>query len=121
MLRPSDAATTTDRGWILLVEDNPGDARLTQLLLEESGHAARLRWVTTAGEAARLLASHPGCRAVLLDLDRQYPGIRFRVIDEQDRTRAHMRFFVNGRAVFDLATPLSDADELCLVQALSGG
>ena len=68
MLRPSDAATTTDRGWILLVEDNPGDARLTQLLLEESGHAARLRWVTTAGEAARLLASHPGCRAVLLDL-----------------------------------------------------
>ncbi len=59
--------------------------------------------------------------AVLNDLDRQYPGIRFRVIDEQDRTRAHMRFFVNGRAVFDLATPLTDADELCLVQALSGG
>jgi sulfur-carrier protein len=58
---------------------------------------------------------------VLNDLDRQYPGIRFRVIDEQDRTRAHMRFFVNGRAVFDLEAPLSDADELCLVQALSGG
>jgi sulfur-carrier protein len=58
---------------------------------------------------------------VLNDLDRQYPGIRFRVIDEQDRTRAHMRFFVNGRAVFDLATPLREADELCLVQALSGG
>jgi sulfur-carrier protein len=59
--------------------------------------------------------------AVLRDLDRQYPGIRFRVIDEQDRTRAHMRFFVNGRAVFDLATPLGEGDELCLVQALSGG
>jgi sulfur-carrier protein len=58
---------------------------------------------------------------VLLDLDRQYPGIRFRVVDEQDRLRAHMRFFVNGLAVFDLAKPLSDADELCLVQALSGG
>ena len=58
---------------------------------------------------------------VLTDLDRQYPGIRFRVIDEQDRTRPHMRFFVNGRAVFDLATPLVEADELCLVQALSGG
>jgi sulfur-carrier protein len=59
--------------------------------------------------------------AVLRDLDRQYPGIRFRVVDEQDRTRAHMRFFVNGLAVFDLATALSDSDELCLVQALSGG
>ena len=34
--------------------------------------------------------------AVLADLDRQYPGFRFRVIDEQDRMRRHMRFFING-------------------------
>jgi molybdopterin converting factor small subunit len=59
--------------------------------------------------------------AVLDDLDRRYPGIRFRIVDEQQRTRPNMRFFVGGRAVFDLATPLHDADELCLVQALSGG
>ena len=68
--------------------------------------------------AVLYLAASP---AALDDLDRRWPGIRFRVIDEQDRTRAHMRFFVNGRAVFDLATPLHDTDELCLVQALSGG
>jgi molybdopterin converting factor small subunit len=59
--------------------------------------------------------------AVLADLERQFPGLRFRVIDEQDRMRRHMRFFVNGSAVFDLGLPLVPTDELALVQALSGG
>ncbi|MBI3203250.1 MAG: MoaD/ThiS family protein [Myxococcales bacterium] len=59
--------------------------------------------------------------ALLVDLDRQFPGIRFRVVDEQDRLRPHMRFFVNGEQVFDLATALTPRDEVTLVQALSGG
>lgn len=58
---------------------------------------------------------------VLADLDRQFPGLRFRIIDEQDRMRAHMRFFVNGRQTFDLMHPLGEADRLHIVQALSGG
>ncbi len=58
---------------------------------------------------------------VLADLDRRYPGIRFRVVDEQGRMRPHMRFFVNGEQVFDLARPLRSGDELQIVQALSGG
>ncbi len=58
---------------------------------------------------------------LLADLDRQFPGFRFRVIDEQDRLRPHMRFFVNGEQVFDLARPLAPSDEVQLVQALSGG
>jgi molybdopterin converting factor small subunit len=58
---------------------------------------------------------------VLADLDRQYPGIRFRMIDEQDRMRRHVRFFVNGDATFDLRLPLQSTDEVCIVQALSGG
>jgi sulfur-carrier protein len=58
---------------------------------------------------------------LLSDLDRQYPGIRFRVIDEQDRMRPHMRFFVNGEQVLDMAHPLQPGDEVQLVQALSGG
>jgi sulfur-carrier protein len=58
---------------------------------------------------------------VLADLDRQFPGIRFRMIDEQDRMRPHMRFFVNRKAVFDLSQPLRDTDEVAIVQALSGG
>ena len=58
---------------------------------------------------------------VLADLDRRHPGIRFRMIDEQDRMRPHIRFFVNGEQVFDLARPLRPGDEVQIVQALSGG
>ena len=36
---------------------------------------------------------------VLADLDRRYPGIRFRMIDEQDAIRRHIRIFVNGEQV----------------------
>ena len=59
--------------------------------------------------------------AVLADLERQYPGIRFRMIDEQDRMRPNIRFFVNGAATFDLARLLRPTDEVQIVQALSGG
>ena len=58
---------------------------------------------------------------LLADLDRQYPGLRFRVIDEQDRMRPHMRFFVNQIQVFDIAHSLRPTDSVVLVQALSGG
>ncbi len=59
--------------------------------------------------------------AVLDDLEGQFPGIRFRMIDEQERVRPHIRFFVNGAQTFDLRQPLGDRDELTIVQALSGG
>jgi molybdopterin synthase sulfur carrier subunit len=58
---------------------------------------------------------------LLADLDRRYPGIRFRVVDEQGQTRPHMRFFVNGEQVFDLSRPLVAGDSVQIVQALSGG
>ncbi len=55
------------------------------------------------------------------DLNRQYPGIRFRMVDEQDRIRPHMRVFVNGEQIADLDRPLRAADEIFILQALSGG
>ena len=58
---------------------------------------------------------------VLADLDRQFPGLRFRMVDEQDRMRPHMRVFVNGQALHDLALPLQPGDDVSIVQALSGG
>ena len=58
---------------------------------------------------------------LLVDLDRRYPGLRFRMIDEQDRMRAHIRFFVNGEQTFDMAHPLAATDSVQIVQALSGG
>jgi len=54
-------------------------------------------------------------------LDQRYPGIRFRVIDEQARFRRHMRCFVNGMQTFDLGEPLSTHDDIVILQALSGG
>jgi molybdopterin converting factor small subunit len=58
---------------------------------------------------------------VLRDLDARYPGIRFRMVDEQGRVRKHMKVWVNQDACRDLSTPVSDADELTIMQALSGG
>lgn len=72
-------------------------------------------------KAQEIEASGATLTELLADLDRRYPGLRFRVIDEQDRMRRHMRFFVNGEQVFDLAQPLRPTDAVYLVQALSGG
>ena len=58
---------------------------------------------------------------LLADLDRRYPGIRFRMVNEADEVRPHMRIFVNGAAIRDLAMPLSADDEVIILQALSGG
>ena len=57
---------------------------------------------------------------VLLDLDRRFPGLRFRVVDEQDRIRKHMRIFINNEMA-DLFAPVLPTDEVTLMQALSGG
>ncbi len=58
---------------------------------------------------------------LLADLDRHHPGMRFRIVDEQGQLRPHIRLFVNGELARDLAAPLAPADEVQIVQALSGG
>lgn len=58
---------------------------------------------------------------LLRDLDRQYPGIRFRMIDEQDRIRAHIKLFVNAELERSLDAPLTGQDKVIIVAALSGG
>jgi sulfur-carrier protein len=55
------------------------------------------------------------------DLDRRYPGLRFRVVDEQRQLRPNMRIFVNGVGVRDLQHALQPGDAVALVLALSGG
>jgi molybdopterin converting factor small subunit len=71
--------------------------------------------------ASRVEAAGATLGEVLADLDRRFPGIRFRMVDEQDRLRPHMRVFVAGRAVHDLGQPLRPGDDVSIVQALSGG
>ncbi len=55
------------------------------------------------------------------DLDRRYPGLRFRVVDEQGLLRANMRIFVNGVGVRNLQHALQPEDFVAVVLALSGG
>src|SRR6185503_8516870 len=72
-------------------------------------------------ERSETEASGATLAALLADLDRQYPGIRFRMVDEQDRIRRNIRIFVNGRQAPGLSHTLTATDEVIIVQALSGG
>ena len=58
---------------------------------------------------------------LLLDLDGRYPGLRFRMVDEQGRIRKHMKIFVNDESVRELETRVDARDEITIMQALSGG
>ena len=58
---------------------------------------------------------------LLHDLDRQFPGIRFRMIDEQGQIRAHIKLFVNAELERSLGAPLATPDALIIVAAPSGG
>jgi molybdopterin synthase sulfur carrier subunit len=59
--------------------------------------------------------------ALFDDLDRRYPGLRFRVVDEQGQLRPNMRIFVDGQGVRDLGFALKPGGFVALVLALSGG
>ena len=58
---------------------------------------------------------------LLTDLDRLYPGLRFRIINEQDGIREHIKIFVNREQAYDLGTPVRPEDEVSILCALSGG
>ena len=59
--------------------------------------------------------------AILLDLDRTFPGFRFRIIDEQDRIRPHIKIFVNASQQIVVDRTVNSTDEIHIVCALSGG
>jgi molybdopterin converting factor small subunit len=71
--------------------------------------------------ATRVEAEGATVEAALDDLDRRYPGLKFRVIDEQDRIRRHMRIFIGMDEAKDVRRPLAPGDELMIFGALSGG
>lgn len=58
---------------------------------------------------------------ILSALDGRFPGLRFRIITEQDTIRPHIRIFVNDQQVSTLARPVNQDDRVYIVCALSGG
>jgi sulfur-carrier protein len=71
--------------------------------------------------ASHVQAEGASLDAMFDDLDRRYPGLRFRVVDEQGQLRPNMRLFVNGLGTRDMAHALKADDFVAVVLALSGG
>ena len=82
-------------------------------------------WVATPLQsytgASRVEAAGATVAELLEDLDRRYPGIRFRMIDEQDSIRPHIKIFVDSEKVPGISAPVGGANEIHILCALSGG
>lgn len=72
----------------------------------------------------QVVAEGKDVREVLLDLERQYPGIRERLYDEQGELRRFINIYVNTDDIRFLkgeATPVNDGDEISIIPAIAGG
>ena len=61
---------------------------------------------------------------LVLDLERHFPGIGERIVDEDGEIRRFVNLFVNGedvRFLDGLHTVLSQGDEVSIVPAVAGG
>jgi molybdopterin converting factor small subunit len=63
----------------------------------------------------------PTLGGVLAALNNAYPGIRFRIIDEQGHVRRHIKLFVGATLARDLSQPIPAGSDVMIVAALSGG
>lgn len=75
------------------------------------------------GVAVPVLAPErpPTVGGVLASIDGAYPGMRFRIVDEQGHVRRHIKLFVGNAMTRDLGTPIPPGEVLMIVAALSGG
>jgi molybdopterin synthase sulfur carrier subunit len=61
---------------------------------------------------------------VIVDLERQYPGLRDRIVDETGELRRFVNIYVNQediRFMQNRETILKDGDEVAIVPAIAGG
>ena len=73
------------------------------------------------GNRAQVTATGATLAEILNDLDRQFPGFKFRVVNEQDRIRSTILFYIGGKVTRNLLDFVGAADEVHLIAALSGG
>ncbi|MGH8260207.1 MAG: MoaD/ThiS family protein [Steroidobacteraceae bacterium] len=74
----------------------------------------------TAG-AHEVTAEGATLREVLASLERRFPGIRFRMVDEQESIRPHIRLYVNTAEGKTLSDAVRAGDTVHVICALSGG
>lgn len=58
---------------------------------------------------------------VLRDLDRQFPGFRFRIVNEAEEVRRHIKLYLGHTMTEDLSASTEKVDEVHIICALSGG
>jgi len=61
---------------------------------------------------------------VVDDLERQFPGLRERLVDDTGELRRFINVYVNGediRFLQEKTTTLKDGDEVSIVPAIAGG
>jgi molybdopterin converting factor small subunit len=98
----------------MMATTRPGGSGATRVMVP-----SQLRGYTAGQDEVR--AAGATLDDILVDLDRQFPGFRFRVIDEQNRVRRHIILFVGGERHEDLSAPVSPGTDVTIVGALSGG
>ncbi|MCA9311513.1 MAG: MoaD/ThiS family protein [Phycisphaerales bacterium] len=66
----------------------------------------------------------PTAAHVVARLNETHPGLADYVLDERGSLRKHVNIFIRGRMITDrttLSDPVAPDDEVCIMQALSGG
>ena len=74
--------------------------------------------------SAEVQASGDTVAAVVADLDRQFPGLRERLLDESGELRRFVNVYVNEEDIRFLQsqkTTLKEGDQVSIVPAIAGG
>lgn len=62
--------------------------------------------------------------AALKDLDKEFPGLRSYLVNDDGSLRKHVNIFIDNQLIEDrttLSDPLYEQNEIYIMQALSGG
>ena len=76
------------------------------------------------GNQAKVQVSGDTVADLVTTLDKSYPGIKDRLVDETGDIKRFINIFVNGEEIRTLqgaATPLKEADEVSIIPAMAGG
>ena len=76
------------------------------------------------GGAEEVSANGATVAALVEDLERNHPGLKERICDEQGKVRRFVNIFVNGddiRFLNNLETATKAGDEVSIVPAIAGG
>ena len=76
------------------------------------------------GDKPEINATGATVQELLLDLERQFPGFKDRLFDQQGKLRRFVNIYVNEEDIRFLkqeSTPLKDGDEVSIIPAIAGG